>query len=109
VTCNGISSFYRISREFSTNKFKRIYYSVCFRSPFKYVYRPVYNLVALPVYAVRNLLTYHYYNPAWYYFSLSFGKLPVVLAYYYYDKRYQNDDFPVIWYSANQCTARAIP
>ncbi len=94
VTCNGISSFYRISREFSTNKFKRIYYSVCFRSPFKYVYRPVYNLVALPVYAVRNLLTYHYYNPAWYYFSSKFRKITRLFSPdYYYDKRYQNDDY----------------
>jgi protocatechuate 3,4-dioxygenase beta subunit len=94
VTLNGNSSFHRISRELRTYKLKRIYYAVCYRSPLKYVYKPVYNLVALPVYAVRNLVTYDYYNPAWNYFRYRTRKIVSVFSPdNYYNSRYSSNDY----------------
>lgn len=65
---HGTSSFHRVGKVYPLNKINRFYRLVYPYTPLKYIYQPAYNLIALPIYSVRNLLTNNYNNPAWNYF-----------------------------------------
>ncbi|MHC1774201.1 MAG: carboxypeptidase-like regulatory domain-containing protein [Lentimicrobium sp.] len=68
VSRGGVTTYHNIEKNIRTNGLKRGYHAVFYKSPLKYIYRPVANLVTLPYYAVKSLVSYDDYNPSWRYF-----------------------------------------
>jgi alpha-2-macroglobulin len=68
VSRGGVTTYHEIKKNIRTNGLKRGYQAVFYKSPLKYIYRPVANLLTLPYYAVKSLVSYDDYNPSWRYF-----------------------------------------
>jgi hypothetical protein len=69
ISRGGVATYHDIEKNYRTNGLKRGYQAVFYKSPLKYIYRPVANLVTLPYYAVKGLVSYDDYNPSWRYFA----------------------------------------
>ena len=68
ISRNGVTTYHDLEKNVRTNGLKRGFHAVFLRSPLKYLYRPVANLVTLPYYSLRSLVSDNRYNPSLRYF-----------------------------------------
>ncbi len=62
VTYNGTTAYFDLTRKYNNSLFKRNYRKVMYGTPLKYVWRPVWSVVSLPVDGARSLIEGRYFS-----------------------------------------------